>query len=153
MCIDTIAEHAKGWIELLVSFLLYKPVGYLVNAEKLAYRCQQYYTATPFDELLFSVIQRNHYKTLELASNYFPPVFAAHLAFMFEQAGIITSSATEYPTTYTAMLHYSDLINLELVQQLQRVIYYVMDCPFSLTHTCGKWRVIILPTVVHLPKD
>lgn len=108
MDVDTIAEHARGWIELLLAFLLYKPVGFLVNAEKLAYRCQQYFTASPFDELLFSVIQRNHYKTLELASDYFPPVFAAHLAFMFQQVGVITRSTTEYPSFIYIKWHLTD---------------------------------------------
>eukprot|EP00026_Physarum_polycephalum_P003933 Phypoly_transcript_03950.p1 GENE.Phypoly_transcript_03950~~Phypoly_transcript_03950.p1 ORF type:complete len:756 (+),score=109.87 Phypoly_transcript_03950:25-2292(+) len=95
----TISELSRGWIELLLSFLLYKSPGYYVNMEKLAYRCQQYFTNSPFDELLFSIIQRNQYRTLELSSNYFPPVFAAHLADIFQQVGIISASTTENGTT------------------------------------------------------
>jgi hypothetical protein len=94
-----ISELSHGWIEILLAFLLFKSPGYYVNVEKLAYRCQQHFASTtPLDELLFSIIQRNHYRTLELSSNYFPPMFAAHLANMFEQVGIISTSTTEYLT-------------------------------------------------------
>jgi len=84
---------------MLLAFLLFKPQGYHVNMEKVAYHCQQYFTTTPLDELLFSIIQRNHYRTLELSGNYFPPIFAAHLADMFQQVGVISISTTENGTT------------------------------------------------------
>ncbi len=83
----------------MLTFLLYKPGGLNISdMERMATRAMSYYEATaPFDRLLFSIIRREHYRTLELADDFFPPVFVAHLANVFQHIGILTKSATEYP--------------------------------------------------------
>lgn len=97
--VDTLATCCNTWQELLLNFLLYKPTTglYISDMERLASRCLSYFeTHSRFDQLLTSIIRREHYRTLELADDSFPPVFVAHLANVFQHAGIITASTTEY---------------------------------------------------------